>query len=346
MATITKIPQKNGAVHYKARIRQYGKQRSRTFTTLKDAKRWAKRTEVEQEQLNSGLVVRGSNRTLLQAIERYRSEILPDKKPTTQRPYKLHLEFWENQIGHLNLSDIKGDAISAIRDDIRSTRSPATTNRYLATLASVLTTCVKHWHWLESSPMQQVAKLAENNQRKRFLEEQELTALLIACKESESPDLYPAVMLSITTGARQSEVLGLRWSDIDFDRQTINLRDTKNGEDRTLPLVNQVLPLLITKKEARKGDLIFPSKVSRKNPIRLRRSFTTALSRAGIEDFHWHDLRHSCASFLAKNGATLLEIGELLGHRSMNTTKRYSHLTEKHSHALARGLADSLLGTE
>ena len=73
---------------------------------------------------------------------------------------------------------------------------------------------------------------------------------------------------------------------------------------------------------------------------------TTALRRAGIENFRWHDLRHSAASFLAKNGASLIEIGAVLGHKSANTTKRYSHLTEQHTHALVRGMSDKLLGND
>lgn len=343
MATITKVPHADGTIHYKARIRRHGKQRSRTFTAQSDAKRWARRVEVEQEKYKSGLATLGSNKSLHQAIVRYRDGVLLDKKPTTQISYSRHLQYWDDLLGHLNLSDITGEMISRCRDELKPNRSPATVNRYLATLGSVLTASVKKWHWLASTPMVQVEKLVENNQRKRFLSETELTTLLRTCKESESPDLYPAVMLAITTGARQAEILGLYWNKVDLERQVIILQDTKNKDSRTLPIVDQVLPLLIARKETTKGEMVFPSKVSSNNPIRLRRSFTTALRRAGIEDFHWHDLRHSCASFLAKDGATLLEIGEVLGHRSTDTTKRYAHLTEQHSHSLVRGLANRLL---
>jgi len=90
--------------------------------------------------------------------------------------------------------------------------------------------------------------------------------------------------------------------------------------------------------------LVFPSRVSKNKPVDLRSAWQKAVERAGLGDFHWHDLRHSTASFLAADGASLREIGEVLGHRSVEATRRYSHLTEQHSHTLVRGLADKLLG--
>ena len=92
------------------------------------------------------------------------------------------------------------------------------------------------------------------------------------------------------------------------------------------------------------SDLVFPSRVSLNQPVQLRKPFETALERAGIEGFVWHDLRHSAASFMAANGASLLEIGAVLGHKCAQTTARYAHLTEQASHALVRGTADKLLG--
>ena len=222
----------------------------------------------------------------------------------------------------------------------------------------MLTACVKQWHWLQISPLQQVAKGSEHNAGTRFLSEDELQRLLAACRESESPDLLLAVLLSITTGARQGEILNLRWKDIDLQAGVVRVRvdseTTTKGGIRSLPITAQVLPLLQARKKQRQqgkvtpltdDGLLFPSRVSDKQPVQLRTPWETALRRAGIEHFRWHDLRHSCASFLARNGASLLEIGNVLGHKSANTTKRYAHLSEQHTHALVRGMADDLLGT-
>jgi integrase len=218
---------------------------------------------------------------------------------------------------------------------------------------------MKRWHWLKDSPMRQVDKPSEDNARTRFLSKDELQRLLAACRESKSPDLYLAVLLAITTGARQGELLGLRWRDMDLDRGLLHLRvdneTTTKGGVRSLPIAAQLLPLFkdrlaelaldTSKEEARiPSSLVFPGRVSANTPIYLRRSFENALKRAGIEDFRWHDLRHSAASFFAANGASLLEIGAVLGHKTAQTTKRYAHLTEQATHALVRGTADKLLG--
>jgi integrase len=372
MATITKLQRPDGVV-YKARIRRNGTQgeTSRTFKTRNAAERWARKVESSIEQDDAGLVSVAQKHTLTDAIDRYRREILPGHNPSTIPNYTRHLTYWDNALGHLRLSDVTAARIAACRDDLATLpmagktpesvpacRTPATVRRYLATLAAVLSACQKHWHWLADSPMRQVSKPSENNARSRFLSEDELHRLLTACQESKSPDLLLAVMLAVTTGARQGEILGLRWKDIDLTAGVLRLRvdneTTTKGGVRSLPIVSQVRPLLQDRLAAyRQGkvadltgsDLVFPSRVSLNRPVQLRKPFETALERAGIKDFVWHDLRHSAASFMAANGASLLEIGAVLGHKCAQTTARYSHLTEQASHALVRGTADKLLGS-
>ena len=360
MATITKIERPSGPV-YKARIRPDGQPEvSKTFKKRADAAKWARAREVERDRDDAGLVGEGQKHTLADAIARYRQEVLPERRPETARKYAQHLDHWAPRLGHLRLSEITPQKVAAIRDELAADgKSPGTRNRYLATLASVLTACVKRWHWLASSPMQGVAKPTETNGGTRFLSDDELERLLTACRASASPDLLLAVMLSITTGARQGEILGLRWRDVDLDAGLLRLRvdaeTTTKGGIRTLPIAPQAVPLLQSRREARRASkvtplrddgFVFPSRVTNAKPVALRRPWETALQRAGIEGFRWHDLRHSAASFLAKGGASLLEIGAVLGHRSANTTRRYAHLTEQHTNGLVLGLADKLLGTE
>lgn len=119
-------------------------------------------------------------------------------------------------------------------------------------------------------------------------------------------------------------------------------------------IVSRVRPLLadrlIAYRQGKVADLtgsglVFPSRVSLNQPAQLRKPFETAPARAGIEGFVWHDLRHSAASFMAANGASLLEIGPVLGRKCAQPTSRYAHLTDQTSHALVRGTADKLLGS-
>jgi integrase len=136
--------------------------------------------------------------------------------------------------------------------------------------------------------------------------------------------------------------MGLKWEDINLDTNTFIIRAANNkGGIRTLPIIEQAKEKLLPRQ--RSEGLLSPGKRSQNKPISLRRPWETALLRAGIKDFPWHDLRHSTSSFLAARGASLLEIGSILGHRSTNTTKRYSHLTEEHQHELLREMTEDLL---
>jgi integrase len=364
MATIEKVQRQAGMV-YKAKVRKQGHPTvTKSFKTRTAAERWARKLEAAIDEDDAGLTNEAQRHTLTQAITRYTAEVLPERRPNTRRPYEIHLNYWRPKLGHLKLSELSAAKIDACRDELAAAgKAPATVNRYLATLAAVLTAAVKRWHWLKTSPMREVHKSAEGNGGTRFLSEAELSRLLAACRESASPDLYLAVLLSITTGARQGEILGLRWKDVDLEAGVLRVRvdneTTTKGGVRSLPIASQVLPLLIERnrrrQEARKAGkvaplhadadaLVFPSRVTATKPVQLRQPFETALRRAEIERFRWHDMRHSAASFLAKGGASLLEIGAVLGHKSANTTKRYAHLTEDHTHELVRGMADAVLG--
>lgn len=350
MATFRKLPQKDGTIHWQAIIRKEGRPaRYASFHNRTDAVRWAKAQEVDIERDDTGITTEAHRHTLAQVLDRYRREVLPTKAPSTQPNYRIHLAWWESQLGTLRLADLRADRIDTCRDLLtQAGKSPATVTRYLASLAAALTAAVRLWHWLPASPLAQVHKPTVSNERTRFLTEDELARLLTACRESTSPDLLLAVMLAISTGARQGEILNLRWRDLDLERGIITLRagieTTTKGGSRGVALAAEVAPLLRDRAAAGvdPAALVFPSRVTRRHPIDLRKPFETALARAGITDFHWHDLRHSAASFLAVDGASLLEIGAILGHRNPSTTKRYSHLTEQHAHDLTRAMSRRL----
>ena len=128
-------------------------------------------------------------------------------------------------------------------------------------------------------------------------------------------------------------------------RGVIILHETKNGERRILPLTGHALELMKEHSKIRQlnCDLVFPGKDFKK-PIDLRTPFETALKRAEIENFRWHDLRHSCASYLAMNGASLAEIAEVLGHKTLSMVKRYSHLSEAHTSKVVARMNEQIFG--
>jgi integrase len=226
----------------------------------------------------------------------------------------------------------------------KAKRTGATVNRYLAALSSCLNYAVKSLEWLERNPCERIKKPKENKGRVRFLSDEERTALLAACKPHEN--LYLAVILALSTGARQSEIMTLRYKQVDFQRKVIMLHETKNGESRALPLVGAAFSLLQERAKVRNliDDRIFPPTIKAKKSecLDLNRPWRDALKRADIKDFHWHDLRHTAASYLAMSGVSLVEISKILGHRTMQMVSRYSHLSDGHIVATGEKLAARL----
>ncbi len=267
------------------------------------------------------------------------------------------LTWWRGQLGEMAIEAISDDNIHAAIESLarqpsrffaghdadgkaiykakHKPRAPATLNRYCAAVAAVFTWAIKRRiapkGWVH--PCRGIEHGAENNERTRFLSDDERQRLLAACKASKWRRLYLLVLLALTTGARRGELCGLRWRDVDFEHAVIHVGRSKNGDPKALPLVPAVVEQLRAF-EGAPGGLVFPSARQPDQAYHFGARWAEALRAAKIRGFVFHDLRHSCASFLAQNGATLLEIGDLLGHRQVSMTKRYSHLAASHRSAL------------
>ena len=137
----------------------------------------------------------------------------------------------------------------------------------------------------------------------------------------------------------------MRWADVDLKRGALTFHETKNGERRTVPLIGQALTLMQQHTKVRRIDteLVFPDATG-KRPVGIREAFEDAVKRAGIADFRFHDLRHSFASYLAMNGATLAEIAEVLGHKTLAMVKRYAYLSEAHTRGVVERMNRAVFG--
>ena len=182
-------------------------------------------------------------------------------------------------------------------------------------------------------PCRSVERRPESDGKTRFLSDDEMRRLLDACKASSWPRLYALVLAALTTGARRGELLGLKWGDVDLDKALAHLDKTKNGDQRVLPLVPALIAEL-RKFQASPTAFVFASERDPAKVFTFEPRWHEALRVAKVREFRFHDMRHSCASMLARNGATLLEIGDVLGQRQMQMTKRYSHLATGHKAAL------------
>jgi integrase len=232
-------------------------------------------------------------------------------------------------------TDARGHAIHRAK---RKTLAPATINRYSTSLAAVITWTIKKRVAPKGyvHPCRSIERRPEHNEKTRFLREDETARLLEACRASAWPRLYLLVLMALTTGARKGELLALRIKDLDLERCEAYVGRTKNGSAKILPLVTHVAEEA-TKHCGRSSEsLLFASKRRADRPHAFEALFVSAVQQAGLKGVTFHTLRHTCASTLAMNGATLLEIADVLGHRQLQMTKRYSHLATSHKAALIR----------
>ena len=352
MAAIEKRQGEDGSNSYRVKIRLRGHEPvSATFERLTDAKTWAAQTETEIK--NNRYFGAAKRHTVKELIEAYEKDAVPSLK--SARAVKLRLKYWTGAVGHMLLSELNAQTIKKHRDTLKATpkargegvRSGADVNRAMAALSSALTYAVKELEWLEENPMTRVRKFKESDGRVRYLTETELPELLKACRASKHEHLLLAVLLSLSTGGRQSEIMNLTWKLIDLKAQTATLLDTKNGTMRVLPIVGEAFDLLKARAKVRKidDDRLFPAgpRAKVKEAVAdLRAPWAAALAAAKITDFHWHDLRHTCASYMAMSGVSQLEMAKLLGHKTLAMTMRYSHLSPQRTIELAGGLAKRL----
>jgi len=353
MATIETRSNADGTTGYRAKVRLKGfPTESATFERKTDAKEWAKQTESSMRQGRHFKTAEAKKHTLGELIDRYLRE-MEKKSPKRFVDVKTLLGWWKGEMGVYLLSDVSRSLIIEQRDKLLNTkgrnverRSNSTVNRYMTALGNAFTVATNEWEWMEENPMRKISKLSEPRGRVRFLDDEERERLLEACKASASPDLHMLVVLALSTGARHGELINLRWSDVDWQRRVITLHDTKNKERRLLPLAHYALHLMEEHNKVRNiaSDLVFPSPSHPMKPWDSRSSWLSALEKANIQNFRFHDLRHSCASYLAMNGASLAEIAEVLGHKTLQMVKRYAHLSEAHTAKVVQSMNERIFG--
>lgn len=353
MAVIEKRTTGENKTSYRVKVRLKGyPPQTATFDRITDAKKWAQDTESAIREGRHFKTSQAKRHTLAQLIDRYIRDVLPKKTKNkmSQSNQKQQLEWWKAKIGSYLLSDITPALIAEYRDKLGSEeiregvqRSPSTVVRYMAVLSHAFTIAMREWMWVEDSPMRKVSKPKEPRGRVRYLSDDERKRLLAACKESAHPYLYTIVLLALATGMRRGEIMAIRWEDVNFKEGYLILHETKNGERRRIPLAahaKDVLKALHNKREVA-SPLVFADfkKRIKGKAAHMDNAWNGILAKAEIEDFRFHDLRHSAASYLAMNGASLAEIAEVLGHKTLQMVRRYAHLSEAHTSKVVASMA-------
>ncbi len=345
-------------VRYRAKIRLKGfAPEECTFPTKTLAKEWAAKREYELKHDGLFGPQHHKNKTVGDMLERYETS-LKLANPKRQKGIAPFIKFWKERVGHYKLNALTADVAIMHRDALqkrhvkddpdRGRVTNASVNRVFGVLKCALNVAIKEWKWLAHNPLSGVKNLKEPPGRTRFLNSEELDRLLTACDQSENTDLHSIISLAITTGARRGEIMRIRLTDVDLDTRRIVLWETgtKNKTARILHLVEPTLSMVksLLEKAPPKQQYLFTSPLDYSRPNDFRRSWNTAVRRSKLDNFHFHDLRHTAASYFARHGAKLHHIAELLGHKSLHMAKRYTHLLETDTVAIAENTATKVFG--
>jgi integrase len=229
------------------------------------------------------------------------------------------------------------DAISV--EDMLTAKNARGQRHHLANRLTELVRALFNWSagmrdgkvnfWKCPNPAVDVSRFPEKP-RKRFLSPEELQRFTECVKTEKNRDLKDFLTLALSTGARRGDILSARWQDIEWEREVWQVPFPKNGETYNVQLLPEALAVFKRRRsEAVEGEPhVFPSYGKEGVVTNMRDVWNAFRKRAKLVDFHVHDIRHSCASYLAMAGVPLQQIGEALGHRNLNSTKRYAHLLD------------------
>lgn len=179
------------------------------------------------------------------------------------------------------------------------------------------------------NPTAGVPLLTENNNRERYLKDDEALRLFEALEASPNPLLPFIIAMLLLTGARKREVMNARWSDLDLEQCRWRIEFNKTGKTRYVPLSEGMMTLLHKVPRTAGNDYLFPNPKTGEPFVAITHSWNSARRRAGLADLRIHDLRHSFASYVINAGHSLYEVQKLLGHTQVKTTQRYAHLTHE-----------------
>lgn len=272
-------------------------------------------------------------------VDKYIEMYLKPNRPTWWKSEKHNLRHLNGYFGNKYLHEITSLDVERFKIERLSVVSKNSVNKNLGCLRAMFNKAIewKLFHGINPVNNKQFFKL--DNKRLRYLEKEEIKRLLGHC-EGHLKDI---VEFAINTGMRKGEIFNLKWYDIDFNNGLIHLLKTKNGDKREIPINESVKNVLLRVKKNPDSPYVFSS-FNGKPFNDIKKSFKTALKKADIDNFRFHDLRHTFASQLVMSGVDLLTVKELLGHKTLDMTLRYAHLSCNHKKQAVRAL-DGLNGT-
>lgn len=351
MATVTEKVNKDGSLSFKAIVRYKGVFVTKTFpvkgnrkkTVKNEALDWAREIET---QIDNGIYrkeEKKQNYTVAQALDKY----IEDDKVQLTKAVVSYLNWFKKQIGNIPIRMLERSDLKACRNKLQQKYkevpikggksritdeliSNSSVNRYLAYFSTFLTYCVDEYEIIKANPMIGAKlKLKENEPRKRWLKElEERLTLLNTCREADY-ELYLCVLIALTTGARKSEIF-LKWENVDLENKAIYFLDTKNGEDRTIPIPEVLFYELKSFKEQNKvrrlkNDYIFSTPEGKPKKILIDKLYPQIVSKCDFEKITFHGLRHTYISIASLLGFNTSIVKKIVGHKFDSVTGGYTH---------------------
>ena len=234
---------------------------------------------------------------------------------------------WKRELGNPPVIEMRQQRIQRflVKHMEDNNLSPATHNRHLAMLASMFNKGIQ-WGLVAENPARGIKPLRENGARLRFLDQDEIRRLLAAASDR----FRPILTMALHTGMRRGEIMKLEWSEVDLRNRILRVRESKSGKQRTIPIDDTLHSTLRSMTSRFKKGLVFPSPVTGNPWTDFKRQFRNATKKAHIDDFRFHDLRHTFASHLVMAGVDIRTVQELMGHATVVMTMKYSHLAPIH----------------
>ena len=307
----------------------------KTFRTKRDAQDWARRTE---DEMVRGVYIdrAGSDRILLKnALDRYLREVSSTKRESTAYAEQHKAKALKAKLGAYSLAAITPDLVAEYRDErLEAGKSPSTVRLELSLLSHLFTIAIKEWRvGLFYNPVSNIRKPAPAKGRDRRLTADEEQALFKACDKHSNPMLGWIARIALFTAMRAGEIKSLTRQQVNLQKRTVYLSETKNGSARTVPLTREATDVfrvaLSNPVRPFDIDLIFwgePGRDGKRRPYEFRPAWHRTLKEAGINGLRFHDLRHEAVSRLVEVGLGDQEVAAISGHKSMQMLKRYTHL--------------------
>ena len=292
---------------------------TKTFKKKTDAIAWSVHLENKLRNASVPTIVADSKVTLSDLVIRYAEEIAPSHKSSVPETYRLRA-ISRSWIGELDIRYLNKQQFSQYQKDRLEKVSVASVHAELSLIKRVLDTAIKQWGYGIAENVIKTMKYSKGSvSRTRRLEADEKDRILTAAKLQRNEYICSIIEFAIETGMRRSEILKLKWQDINLETGLALLYDTKNGEDRKVPLTLKCIQLL--NQLSRSHEHVFPISATC-----LNQAWRRAVRKAEIKDLRFHDLRHEAVSRFFEMGMNIAEVALISGHKDVTQLFRYTHL--------------------